>query len=285
MAQQTCRQLQADIANINADKKGFDWNNLTPGGIIDSLGDAFGSRNSSKTFNTNINNTSISTTDITNIFNSCTNSSESIQKNDLSQTSECLETISKICNGNLPCLLEMSKVTNVEQQNNQTVKLNCIINNLLKTISSKEVSMENAAQLSTLQKASGLMSSNKSLTSNCNQVNNEISSSSFLNAITTCANEYSSQQINNINACGNLSNVRQKSTNDFFSNCYASQGIFKEDTVKVKSFNKALISTDQKADTRMASISSSIMIIILVLVGVFAFMMFKKKKAQQMQPG
>jgi hypothetical protein len=285
MAQQTCKQLQADIANSNADKKGFDWNNLTPGGIINSLGDAFGSRNNSKTFNTNINNTSISTTDITNIFNSCTNSSESIQRNDLSQTPECYETIGKLCNGNLPCLLEMSKVTDVEQQNTQTIKLNCIINNLLKTISSKEVSMENAAQLSTLQKASGLMSSNKSLTSNCNQVNNDISSSSFLNAITTCANEYSSQQINSINACGNLSNVRQKSTNDFFSNCYASQGIFKEDTVKVKSFNKALISTDQKADTSMSSISSSIMIIIFALVGVFAFMMFKKKKAQQMQPG
>jgi hypothetical protein len=280
MAQQTCKQLQADIADSNADKKGFDWNNLTPGGLITSLGDAFGSRNSSKTFNTNINNTSISSTDITNIFNSCTNSSESIQKNDLSQTPECIETIGKLCNGNLPCLVEMSKVTNVEQQNTQTIKLNCIINNLLKTISSKEVSMENAAQLSTLQKASGLMSSNKSLTSNCNQVNNEISSSSFLNAITTCANEYSSQQINNINACGNLSNVRQKSTNDFFSNCYASQGIFKEDTVKVKSFNKALISTDQKADTSMSSISSSIVIIIFALVGIFAYSMFKKKKAQ-----
>jgi hypothetical protein len=280
MAQQTCKQLQADIADTNADKKGFDWNNLTPGGIISSLGDAFGSRNKSQTFNTNINNTSISTTDITNIFNSCTNSSESIQKNDLSQSSECLETIGKLCNGNLPCLVEMSTVKDIEQQNTQTIKLNCIINNLLKTISSKEVSMENAAQLSTLQKASGLMSSNKSLTSNCNQVNNEISSSTFLNAITTCANEYSSQQINNINACGNLSKVRQKSTNDFFSNCYASQGIFKEDIVKVKSFNKALISTDQKADTSMSSISSSIMIIIFALVGIFAFSMFKKKKAQ-----
>lgn len=283
MAQQTCRQLQADIANSNADKKGFDWNNLTPGGIIDSLGNAFGSRNKSQTFNTNINNTSISTTDITNIFNSCTNSSQSIQRNDLTQTPECLETIGKICNGNLPCMVEMTTVKDVEQQNTQTVKLNCIINNLLKTISSKEVSMENAAQLSTLQKASGLMTNNSSLTSNCNQVNNEISSSTFLNAITTCANEYSSQQLNNINACGNLSNVRQKSTNNFFSNCYASQGIFKEDTVKVKSFNKALISTGQKADTSMSSISSSIMIIVFALVGAFAFMMFKKKKAQQMQ--
>ena len=78
MAQQTCKQLQSDIADSNADKKGFDWNNLTPGGIIGSLGDAFGSRNKSQTFNTNINNTSISTTDITNIFNSCTNSSQSI---------------------------------------------------------------------------------------------------------------------------------------------------------------------------------------------------------------
>ncbi len=285
MAQQTCKQLQSDIANSNADKKGFDWNNMSVGGIVSSLGDAFGSRNKSQTFNTNINNTSISTTDITNIFNSCTNSSQSIQKNDLTQTPECLETIGRICNGNLPCLVEMSKVTNAEQQNTQTVKLNCIINNLLKTISSKEVSMENAAQLSTLQKASGLMSSNKSLTSNCNQVNNDISSNTFLNAITTCANEYSSQQINNINACGNLSNVRQKSTNDFFSNCYASHGIFKEDTVKVKSFNKALINTDQKADTSMSSISSSIMIIVFVIIGIFAYSMYKKKKAQQMQQG
>lgn len=286
MAQQTCKQLQSDIADSNADKKGFDWNNLTPGGIIGSLGDAFGSRNKSQTFNTNINNTSISTTDITNIFNSCTNSSQSIQKNDLSQSPECLDTIGRICNGNIPCMIEMTTVKDIEQQNTQTVKLNCIINNLLKTISSKEVTMENAAQLSTLQKSSGLMTSNNSLTSNCNQVNNNISSNTFLNAITTCANEYSSQQLNTINACGSLSKIKQKSNNDFFSKCYAGQGIFKEDIVKVKSFNKALISTDQKADTSMSSISSSIMIIVFVIIGIFAYSMYKKKKGQsQLQPG
>jgi hypothetical protein len=280
MAQQTCRQIQADVANANASDNGFNWNNLTPGGLISAIGDAFGSKNKSQSFNTNINNTSISTTDITNIFNTCTNASSAIQKNDILQSPECIATIGKICNGNLQCITEMSSVKDIDQTNNQTVKLNCIINNLLKTISSKEVNMENVAQLSTLQKASGLMTSNSDLTSNCNQVNNDISSSNYLNAITKCANEYSTMQINTLNTCGNVSNITQKSTNDFFSECYAGQEIFKEDTVSVKSFNKANIKTEQTADTSMSSASSLVIIIILVISGVLAFIMYKKKQAQ-----
>jgi hypothetical protein len=45
MAQQTCRQIQADVANANASNNGFNWNNLTPGGLISAIGDAFGSKN------------------------------------------------------------------------------------------------------------------------------------------------------------------------------------------------------------------------------------------------
>lgn len=280
MAQQSCNQLQSAIANMNASSNGFNWNNLTPGGLVSALGDAFGSRNRSQTFNTNINNTSISTTDITNIFNSCTNSSSVIQENNLTQSNECLDTIGRVCNGNLPCIMEMSTVRNIDQRNAQTVRLNCIINSLIKTISTKDVNMENAAQLSTLQNASGLMTSNSNLTSNCNQVNNNISTNRFLNAITTCANEFSTRQLNNINACGNVSNVTQSATGDFFAECYASQGIFREDNTGVRSFNRADISTSQRADTSMSSMSSIIIVIVLVISGVIAFFMYKKKKGE-----
>lgn len=280
MAQQSCNQLQSAIANTNASSNGFNWNNLTPGGLVSALGDAFGSRNRSQTFNTNINNTSISTTDITNIFNSCTNSSSVVQENNLTQSTECLDTIGRVCNGNLPCIMEMSTVRNIDQRNAQTVRLNCIINSLIKTISTKDVSMENAAQLSTLQNASGLMTSNSNLTSNCNQVNNDISTDRFLNAITTCANEFSTRQLNNINACGNVSNVTQSATGDFFAECYASQGIFREDNTGIRSFNRADISTSQRADTSMSSMSSIIIVIVLVISGVIAFFMYKKKKGE-----
>jgi hypothetical protein len=87
-------------------------------------------------------------------------------------------------------------------------------------------------------------------------------------------------QINTLNTCGNVSNITQKSTNDFFSECYAGQEIFKEDTVSVKSFNKANIKTEQTADTSMSSASSLVIIIILVISGVLAFIMYKKKQAQ-----
>jgi hypothetical protein len=140
--------------------------------------------------------------------------------------------------------------------------------------------MENAAQLSTLQNASGLMTSNSNLTSNCNQVNNDISTDRFLNAITTCANEFSTRQLNNINACGNISNITQRATGDFFAECYASQGILREDNTGVRSFNRADISTSQRADTSMSSMSSIIIVIVLVISGVIAFFMYKKKKAQ-----
>lgn len=282
MAQQTCRQLQADVANANASSNGFNWNNLTPGGLIDSIGNAFGSRNNSQTFNTNINNTSISTTDITNIFNSCSNKSSTTQTNSITQSPECILNAGIVCNGNLDCIKNITTISNVEQENSKTVNQNCIINNLIKTISSKDINMENTAQLVALQKASGLMSSNSNVTSNCNQVNNNLSSQSFLNAITSCANETSSNQLNVLNACNGTS-ISQISANNILNKCYVDQEVYKEDKIGIKTFNKANISTTQKADTSMSSTSSFIIIIVLVISGIFAFIMYKKKQSQQMQ--
>lgn len=284
MAQQTCSQLQANIANSNAPDTGFNFNNLTPGGLITSLGNAFGSRNKSQTFNTNINNTSISTTDIKNIFNSCSNVSSTTQKNNITSSPECLSQVGKICNGNFACIKDLTTVSGINQENNQTVNQDCIINSLIKTISSKDVSMENAAQLLSLQESKGLMTSNENLTSNCNQVNNNISSNAFLNAITNCSNKSASEQINTLTACGiNVSGTKQNNTGNNVFKCYVEQGIFTEDNIKVKSFNKANIATKQKADSSMSSMSSIMIIVVLIILGIVGYIMYKKKQQQQLQ--
>lgn len=284
MAQNACKELQAAIANSNAPSTGFNWNNLTPGGLVTALGNAFGSHNQTQTFNTNINNTSISTTDIQNIFNNCSNISSSIQQNNISSSPECILNVGKICNGDLACIKQLSTVSNVEQANNKTVNQDCIINSLIKTISSKDVSMENTAQLLTLQEAKGLMTHNENLTSNCNQVNNNLSSNSFLNSVNYCANKSASEQMNNIIACGNnISGINQKNQGDAIYKCYIEQGIFTENTMDVKSFNKALIETKQKADSSMSSMSSIVIVVVLVILGVVGYIMYQKKKKQQMQ--
>jgi hypothetical protein len=283
MAQNTCGQLQAAIANSNAPSSGFNWNNVTPGGLITSLGNAFGSHNQTQTFNTNINNTSISTTDITDIFNSCSNTSSAIQANNITSSPACIESVGKICNGNFACIKNLLSVSDVNQENSKTVNQDCLINSLIKTISSKDVSLENAAQLLTLQNAKGLMTHNENLTSNCNQVNTNISSNSFLNAISHCANKSASEQINNITACGNnVSGISQKNQGDEIYKCYIEQGIFTENNTNVKSFNKANITTKQKADSSMSSMFLIIIIIVFVISGVVAFIMIQNKKKQQM---
>lgn len=279
MAQQTCSQLQADIANSNAPKTGFDFNNLTPGGLVTSLGNAFGSRNKSQTFNTNINNTSISTSDIKNIFNSCSNVSSATQKNNISSSLDCLNQVGKICNGNFACIKDLTTVSGINQENNQTVNQDCIVNSLIKTISSKDIGMENAAQLLTLQESKGFMTSNDNLTSNCNQVNNNISSSTFLNAIANCSNKSASEQINTITACGiNVSGTKQNNTGNNLFKCYVEQGLFTEDNIKIKSFNKANITTKQKADTSMSSMSSVMISVVFIILGIVGYMMYKKKQ-------
>jgi hypothetical protein len=282
MAQQTCKQLQSAVANANGSSDGgFNLNNLTPGGLIDSIGNAFGSHNKSQTFNTNINNTSISTTDITNIFNSCSNKSSLTQTNSITQSPECILNAGKICNGNLNCIKNITTISDITQENSKSINQNCILNNLIKTIASKNVSMENTAQILAAQKASGLMTSNSNITSNCDEVNNNLTSHSFLSSITHCANETSSEQLNVLNTCGNT-NISQKNTSNLLNNCYIKQGIYKEDKIGIKSFNKANISTTQKSDSSMSSASSFIIIIIFVVLGVFVFIMYKKKQNQQM---
>lgn len=283
MAQNTCKALQAAIANSNAPQTGFNWNNITPGGMIDALGNAFGSHNQTQTFNTNINNTSISTTDIKNIVNSCSNSSSAIQQNSINMSPGCMESVGIACNHVPSCMKEMLSISDVSQENNNTVDQNCIINNLIKTISSKEVSMENAAQLLTLQEAKGLMTHNENLTSNCNQVNTNISSNSFLSSINHCVNKSATEQLNLINSCGNISGVSQNNIGNSIYKCYVEQGIFTENTMGVKSNNKANITTKQKADSSMSSMSSIMLLVVFVVLGVFVYIMYKKKQQQQMR--
>ena len=284
MAQQTCSQLQADIARSNAPNTGFNFNNLTPAGLVSSIGDAFGSRNKTQSFNTNINNTSISTTDIKNIFNNCSNMSSSTQINNISSSPECLDSVGRLCNGNFECIRNLTSVSGINQENNKTVNQDCIINSLIRTISSKNVSMENAAQLLLLQEAKGLMTSNDNLTSNCNQVNNNITSNAFLSAIANCANKSASEQINTITACGNnISGTIQRNQGNSIFKCYVEQGLFSEDTIGVKSFNKALLRTTQKADSSMSSMSSIMIIVVLIILGIVGYIMYQNKKKQHMQ--
>jgi hypothetical protein len=244
----------------------------------------------------NINNTSVtyldlSTKDILNISNSCSNIATGSQTNVINQDAKCIEAAYAVCKRkddtfdykcieNQKSAVELKKIT---QSNVADIKVSCQMNNLIKKISSKTATIDNAAAVVAAQKASGIGSQATANTNNCNEVRTDMSSQTYTNLIMSCANEIANKQLNSFNAC-NGNGVDQSNNADLMNSCLASNNIFSENIMSsiVKSEFKAKI--DQKADmlglgdlfsSPIKMIISAIVIIVLLCASCFAYTKMK----------
>lgn len=174
----------------------------------------------------NIINANLSECDIKKIENDCKNTSMSVQRNEIDNT-KC-----KYCETNL-CTIE-----NVTQQNIAKMSQTCTIQSAIETLMQKKNSVDAQALAKVLQKAQGILSGNNNYKKeNCNIINNDLSSVSYVEEISKCANQLKTDQENSLKFCGNVTNVIQKNQYDAFQDCLLGTAITKK--------------TDMESDTKV----------------------------------
>ena len=165
----------------------------------------------------NIINSNLSECDIKKIANDCKNTSMSVQSNEIDNT-QC-----KYCETNL------CTISNVSQKNISKISQTCTIQSAIETLMSKKTSVDAQALAKVLQKAQGILSGNNNYKKeNCNIVSNDLSSVSYIEEVSKCANNLKTDQDNALKFCGNVTNIIQENQYDAFQNCLLGTAITKK---------------------------------------------------------
>ena len=282
-AQSTCKEINGRIQEAGEQKS----NNSKWATFTDPA-----SMWRNKTEN-NINNTSVtyldlSTKDILNISNSCSNIATGSQTNVINQSPKCIEVAFAVCDTfkdasqKLECIAMQQKsvqLNKVTQSNMADIKVSCQMNNLIKKISTKAQTIDNATAVVAAQKASGIGSQASATTSNCNEVRTDMSSQAYTNIIMSCANQIANIQSNSFSAC-NGNGVDQSNNANLMNSCLASNNVFSENVMSSAVKSEFTATIDQKSDmlglgdlfsspTKM--IISAIIIIVLFCASYFAY--------------
>lgn len=237
---------------------------------------------SSKDTMRNIINSSISQEDITKIANECKPISTSVQRNVINiDLSGC-----KYCENN-PC--EVS-VTNVTQENIDIVEQTCMMETAIEALMKNTKSIDSQALAQTLQKTKDLLSGKaESSKDNCNVLNSSMSSKSYLESISACAQAASVDQENKIDAgCAasiDVSNIiqanRAKKLQECIINATVDKQLVAEEEAKLKGSSE---STQESAGLNPLVFggSSSVSCIFSIIVGV-VLVMYKDVAAQAVE--
>lgn len=213
----------------------------------------------------NIINTQLTTSDITKVQNDCKNASTSLQSNTLDTT-------------NCPfCQQHGCNITGNTQTNQVSQHMMCSAQSAVQSLMSNGSSVDAQAAAQAVQKAVGLLSGANTATNDvCQQINTNMSSSSYVQQLTNCANTASVDQSNTIAACGSISNNIQANQIDQTYNCVAgsttSQTVNSSSTAKAGASASASQSTE--GVTLWGSMGSSIVCaVVLAIVAFFAYKM------------
>ena len=283
-AQSTCKQIA---------------NRLTDYGKYKDMNDQFRTftdpasmwrnKSDSMIMNSNISYLDLSQQDIININNSCSNLATSSQINNLIQSPNCITNAFEICKDNKGVIndtcyskvADLITIKNVNQLNVSNIKEECQLNNLVKKLSSKDANIDTASAVLAAQRASGIGSQVDGITSNCNEIRQDMSSKDFLTSILSCSNQISNKQVNSFEACGG-SNINQQNINDAFQRCLVSSGIYTEQ----KSVSTIQQKLESKVDQTAATIDFGalfgnpivivIIVVVLLVCSVVLFLLNKK---------
>lgn len=269
-AKDACNKISSKAEEIEAASNGM-ANIVTQMSPITALIKGIGGGdNNVSTMMRNIISTNLSTCDQKKISNDCINSTASDQINIL-DNSKC-----KYCDNNL---CEMS---NIRQTNAAEISQSCTIQSAIETLLQKTSSVDAQALAQVLQKADGLMSgTNNYKSENCNVIDNDLSSQTYLENRSSCANKLTVDQENSIKFCGKLTDVIQENKFKALQDCLVKDTV--TTSVDLKSSVKTL--QDNKIEQKtsgldlfasFASVGGSIIPIIISIVlsiSTFLFMM------------
>lgn len=278
-AKDACNKISSRAEEIKADRGGV-------AGIIDSALSFFSPNNyksgdnSSTDVMRNIINTNLSECDIMKIENSCRNTAASVQSNIIDNTKcpacsdiEILKIYPNICS-----------VSNVTQENNSVISQTCTIQSAIETLLKKTSSIDSQALANVLQEATGVLSgSNTSSGENCDVINNDMSSKSYMEHRSECANEITVDQKNHLGACGPVTGVIQKNQYANLQTCLMGTDVKKESSASgITDIEKERI-TKQKSDSNLSASCAALggFVVLLAIVAIVSASDVAKDKGFQ----
>lgn len=263
-ARTTCKQIKEQQKYDDLVNGAVDFvNNLWPPGKW------IGNENKSKSQTTNITNMALTADDITKIINECNNNITTEQINKIVSGPECTKEYAELCKiftdneSKMKCIKEMPKIQDINQSNLTTIKSNCVINQIIDKMTQQKPTIENVSKLLAIQQASGIGNTGKVLTSNCNEINQNINSTSLLEGVNNCVNKSIAKQKNILNVCGGAK-INQSNVNDMIADCLLKSGV----TTKIIVDPNIKNEDEKKNDQQMSN--TVILAILGVIVGIVA---------------
>lgn len=228
-------------------------------------------KNESEDVMRNIVNSVMTQEDKTKIISACEPVATSIQRNvidiDLSQCKYC---------DNHPCAVKM---TNVLQENIDIVKQTCMIQTAIDILMQNKKSVDAQALAQTLQKTQDLLSGgNTSKKDNCNVINSQMKTESYLESISKCAQISQTDQENKFDAkCAasiDVTNLIQKNKAEKLQECIIGTTVDK--ALLAEEENKAKVQSESKQESSglnplVFAGSSSVSCIFSIVVGVVLY--------------
>lgn len=258
-AKDACNKISTEAENIAARMGGKQKTLETLGNIFNPVGALINPKNWKSGDNTvesdmrNIINNNLSSCDHTKIENSCKIRVSSNQINSVN-TSDC-----PFCQKN-GC-----PVRGVRQTNNVVLQNNCTISSIVDTLTQKKGNVEAQALAELLQEAQGTLSGDNSYKSdNCNVINNDMSSTTYLDQRASCVVENEINQQNIVSACGSVADVIQKNHFEALGECKSSIG----NTTKTDVSGDVKTITDTKSEQKTKGSSLLWLWISLAVIGV-----------------
>lgn len=140
------------------------------------------------------------------------------------------------------CIIE-----NITQKNKSDVQKECVMTSMISALMEAQADTQAHAVAKLMQEASGLMSENKSKSSSCTDVKQNLSQSDYLKAISECAQQSTSSQSNALQYCGKANNILQENIQEATNNCIISNTLKAEAVAKIKTEVASDIDIGQKA--------------------------------------
>jgi hypothetical protein len=155
-------------------------------------------------------------------------------------------------------------LSNVSMSNDLDVQFACTMHGIMDVLASQTASVDNAAVLSIMQNAKGILAGNDTNAEPCNEVRSDMSASRYLQSTQKCAAKASFPQ-ENILKCASAIDLSLHNSASLYMNCMATE------TKKVVAKQKQVVkNTTETNTTQTAEGVSSIALIIMALVVAFA---------------
>lgn len=224
-AQKACNKISSEAENIAAKAEGRAKitkafrDILNPlGALLDPTSYKSGD-NKAETIARDLINNNMSTCDWTKIENICKINVSSDQSN-VVNTKDCPF-----------CQINGCDITGVDQKNSVEIENRCKIETIVDTLLNKKGSAESQAVADLIQESQGALSGDNTYKKeDCSIINNDMSSTTYLNNRSECVVQNAVKQENRIEACGNVSDIIQE--NHF------------------KALNECIVGTDKKTETK-----------------------------------